>query len=92
MITKINGNAIGQSTYCTQVVNYVCIIDEAYNGLLNYDNACVAYNQYMSTGQTSDLLLQKAWGYLNSIPLHFPSAQDLAKVILAEANVKGITL
>lgn len=92
VIAIISANAIGQSIYSAQVVKLAGFIDEAYNGVLNYDNASVAYNQYMSTGQTSGLLLQKAWGYLNAIPLHFPSAQGLANTILKEAKIKGVTL
>lgn len=89
---KINASPIGQLPLCAQVVEFVRYIDEAYNGVINYDKACIAYNQYISTGQTNKLLLQKAWGHLNSIPLHFPSAQGLSNAISAAAKSKGITL
>lgn len=89
---KANAGAIGQSPLNNLVMTYVDIIDESYNAAINYDKACMLFNQYMATGQKTAKLLQEAWKTINAVPVHFTSAQHLTSAIQAQAKADNVQL
>ena len=73
-------------------MTYIDIIDESYNATLNYDNASLAYNQYMAVNPKVERLLQDAWKAITAIQLHFPAAQQLTSAIQAQAKADNVQL
>ena len=89
---KANSGLIGQSPLNNLVMTYIDIINESYNATLNFDNANLAYNQYMAVNPNVERLLQDAWKAITAIQLHFTAAQQLTSAIQAQAKADNVQL
>lgn len=89
---KANAGAIGQSSLNNIVMTYIDIIDDSYNAAINYDKACMLYNQYIGTGQKNAKLLQEAWNTISAVPVHFTPAQQLSSAIQTQAKTDNVQL
>lgn len=88
----VNAGTIGQSQRNNVVMTYIDVIDDSYIAVINYDKACVLYNQYMDTGQKTPKLLQEAWLTINGVPTYSTSAQQLMSAIQAQAKIDEVQL
>lgn len=89
---KANAGALGQSPLYKKVMTYIDIIDESYNVAINYDNACLLYNQYFGTGKKNAKLLQQAWNTISAVPVHYTPAHQLTSAIQTQANADNVQL